>query len=200
MTFKPEEIYRILPFNERELFLTPAINKACEIVSNMNKDESIKDLKTGTTEIHSNNMDNKLFLEAHEWGLMNNNEWKETLISTPTFEGFKLKRVKPKPIKSKQLTKLNGEKVEGLNKFFKLTLFQLDTILNTEQIIQSQQIVRENEVLEQVMLVFNPKDECFNVKHIKDGIIVDSVKGTNKYKLIEIYNHLIDTMEHSYNE
>lgn len=194
-------------WHKREHLFTPAVDKACEIVNNMNKDESIKDLKTGTTEVHSNNMDNKLFLEAHEWGLMNNNDWRLTnetgvwhIPPPPIFEGFSLKRVNPKPIKSKQLTKLNGEKVEGLNKFFKLTLFQLDTILNTEQVIQSQQIVKENEVLEQIMLVFNPKDECFTVKHIKNGIVADSVKGTNKYKLIEIYNHLIDTMEHSYNE
>jgi len=185
---------------KKDYWFTPAFYKASEIVSNTNKDESIKDLKTGTTEVHNNSMDNKLFLESHEWGLMNNNDWKAIEINTPTFKGFKIKRVKPEPTKSKQLTKLNGEKVEGLNKFFKLTLFQLDTILNTEQVIQSQQVVKGSEILEQVMLAFNPKDECFTVKHIRNGIIVDSVKGTNKYKLIEIYNHLIDTTEYNFNE
>ena len=54
-------------WHKREHLFTPAVDKACEIVNNMNKDESIKDLKTGTTEVHSNNMDNKLFLESHEW-------------------------------------------------------------------------------------------------------------------------------------
>jgi hypothetical protein len=143
-------------------------------------------------ETHNRNMDNNLFLEAHEWGLMSNKDYKAVNIKSDP--------VKPKSIKSKQIIKLNGSKVKDLKQFFKLTLFQLDSILNAEQIIENQQIVKGDEVLEEVILTFNPKDECFTVKHVKDGIVIDSVKGTNKYKLIQIYNHLIDEMERDFNE
>jgi aspartate carbamoyltransferase regulatory subunit len=142
-------------------------------------------------ETHNRNMDSKLFLEAHEWGLTSNKDYEAV--------NMKSDPVKPKSIKSKQIIKLNGSKVKDLKQFFKLTLFQLDSILNAEQIIENQQIVKGDEVLEEVVLTFNPKDECFTVKHVKDGIVIDSVKGTNKYKLIQIYNHLIDEMEFDFN-
>jgi len=170
--------------HKRDNLFTPALIKACDIVKGLN----LKIL----VEAHSKSMDNNLFLESHEWGLMNNNDY-ETINNESN-------PVKPEQIKSKQIIKLNGSKVKDLKQFFKLTLFQLDSILNAEQVIENQQIVIGDEVIEEVMLAFNPKDECFTVKHVKEGIVSDSVKGTNKYKLIQIYNHLIDEMERDFNE